>query len=252
MQIRLTPCIKILLILNLVIFVIQQTLDQYTQIPFTHYFGLVPDLFLSNFWIWQVYTYSFLHGDTMHLALNMFMLFFIGLEIEQIWGWKRFFTYYTACCLAAGVLYLIFQAFVPGASAIPLVGASGGIYGLLIAFGILFGERTMLFMMLFPMKAKHFIWILAGIEFMSTVFSGTRSFLSGIAHMGGMLAGFLYLVVFAYWRMRQREKAALGPSKKSRSASHLKLVVTKPDDRSGGGGSGGNDESDSNDPKTWH
>jgi membrane associated rhomboid family serine protease len=124
-----------------------------------------------------------------------------------------------------------------------MVGASGAIYGCLMAYGLLFGERVLLFMMLFPMKAKHFIWVLAGVEFLSTVFSG-RGGLSSAAHIGGMLAGVGYLW-FTRNRAGSRPKArapAAGrkfalPSKKK----HLKLIVDNDSD----------DDRDPND-KTWH
>jgi membrane associated rhomboid family serine protease len=243
---RLTPAVKVLCIAFLAAFVVQQTADQFFGAQLQGWLALVPSGVVLQGRVWQLFTYAFLHGDVLHLFLNLMMLVFIGSEIEG---------YFFFCSTFAGLLYLIFQVFAWGGAGlhIPMVGASGGIYGLLLAYGLMFGERTLLFMMVFPMKGKHFIWVLAGIELFTTVFSGrSGSALSALAHLGGMAAGFGYLWAKAAWSVskKRREGGIPGlsgklarkvPSKKKK-ASHLKLVSSKDRD----------DDPDDAPPSTWH
>jgi membrane associated rhomboid family serine protease len=250
MPIRITPAVKVLLIAMFAAFIVQHTLDQFMGGNLLSVFALVPYGFVNELRLWQIFTYSFLHADVLHLFLNLMMMAFIGGELEGVWGTRRFLIYYFFCTASAGFLYLLLQIFLwkEGLLYTPMVGASGGIYGLLMAYGLIFSERVLLFMLLFPMKAKHFIWILAGVEFMSTVFSG-KGGLSSAAHLGGMVAGFSYLYARAAFTVAKKRKqagldwAGRKPSKKKKKTQHLRLVTSRkpPID----------DEEDS-DPKTWH
>lgn len=250
MPIRLTPAVKVLLIVCFAVFLIQNVADQFLGGNFFGTFGLTPAEFVVHFKYWQILTYPYLHADVSHLVLNLLMIAFIGGELEDIWGSKRFVIYYTFCSFFAGLCYLFLQLVFMKSEGlhVPMVGASGSIYGLLIAYGIIFGERMMLFMMLFPMKAKHFVWILAGVEFMTLLFS-RRAGLSSVAHLGGMLGGLGYLLGHAHWNLKKREREqrkrdpkSKGPPKKT----HLKLVINNVR-------SFEKDPSDpGNDPKTWH
>jgi membrane associated rhomboid family serine protease len=198
MPIRLTRAVKALLIACFAGFLLQQTIDQFFGGDLLGWLGLTPaDVILRHRW-WQLVTYAFLHADVMHLVFNLLMLVFLGSELEARWGAAFFLRYYFFCLVSAGVVYLLVQPLVLGADGLrtPMVGASGGIYGLLTAYGILFAERTLLLMLLFPMKAKHFVWVLAGIEFLSSLYSG-RNGLSSVAHLSGMGAGFGFLWVRA-------------------------------------------------------
>jgi membrane associated rhomboid family serine protease len=233
MPIRLTPAVKALLIACFAAFVVQHVADQFMGGNLLGTFALVPAAFVNGHQFWQIFTYAFLHADVMHLFLNLMMLAFIGGELEAAWGTPRFLRFYFFCSVSAGILYLFLTMFAFHGEALhlPMVGASGAIYGLLMAYGLIFGERVLLFMMLFPMKAKHFVWILAAVELMSTVFSGAGS-LSGMAHLGGMAAGFTYLwgrATYAVWKRRQSDARSLRPqaSKKKRriQPKHLKLVI---------------------------
>jgi membrane associated rhomboid family serine protease len=245
MPIRLTPAVKALAIACFAAFLVQQTADQFMGQNLLAWFGLIPAGVILDFKLWQLVTYSFLHADVMHLFLNLLMLVFIGGELEARWGTRKFLRYYFFCVVSAGLLYLVLQATIWGGAGLhtPMVGASGGLYGLLMAYGIIFGERMLLFMMMFPLKAKYFVWILAGVEFMTTVFSG-RGGLSAAAHLGGMAAGFAYLYVGATLQIARKRRAAgvTRPKKARRKAGqHLKLIIN-------------NNEPDDEDepPKTWH
>jgi membrane associated rhomboid family serine protease len=236
MPIRLTPAVKALLIACFAFFVIQHSADQFFGMNLLSWFALTPASFILEHHIWQIFTYAFLHGDVMHLFLNLMMLLFIGGELEGTWGTARFLRYYFFCSTSAGLFYLLLQVLAhSGAMYVPMVGASGAIYGLLMAYGLIFGERVLLFMMLFPMKAKYFVWILAGIELMTTVFSGNGG-LASAAHLGGMAAGFVYLwgkASISVWRRRRAEGGGGGrgrgifgkPKKKRVQPKHLKLVI---------------------------
>lgn len=245
MPVRITPAVKALLIANFVMFIVQQTADQFLGGNLTGLLGLVPAGFVLDFRVWQIFTYAFLHGDVLHLFLNLMMLAFIGGELEALWGTARFLRYYFFCTVSAGAFYLLLQAFSQGGGFhVPMVGASGGIYGLLVAYGLVFGERVLLFMMLFPMKAKHFIWVLAAVEFLSTVFS--RGGLSSVAHLGGMAAGFGFLWGRAAWsvyrKRRLESKEVSRRERKRKAAEHLKLVINNEKD----------DRDDQDTPRTWH
>jgi len=255
MPIRLTPAVKALLVACFAMFIVQQTADQFMGADLLGSLGLVPSSFVFDFKIWQIFTYAFLHADVMHLFLNLLMLAFIGGELEATWGTRRFLGYYFLCSVGAGIFYLLLQVFVTRGSGLhtPMVGASGAIYGLLMAYGLIFGERVLLFMMLFPMKAKHFVWILAGVEFMSAVFSGHGG-LANIAHLGGMAVGFGYLWIRAAFRVAQKNRAqkASGVQRVKRiqkEGGHLKLIIDNDRDTEKPGlGRTGKDGG----PKTWH
>lgn len=150
------------------------------------------------FWPWQVLTYAFLHGDPLHLFFNMFGLWMFGTELERLWGQKRYIHFLLASVLAAAAVQLIFSALV--GSFAPTIGASGALFGLLLAFGMLFPNRTI--MPLFPpipMKAKTFVMVFGGLElllgFQSAPHAGGG--IAHFAHLGGMLGGWLMI---QYWR----------------------------------------------------
>lgn len=251
MQIRLTPAVKALAIACLAIFVANLALQALSSTSLVPWLALTPSLFAINHRVWQVVTYALVHEEPMHLFFNLLTLVFIGGEIETLWGTKRFLRYFFACSITAGFIYLLLQLFVMQGHHVPMMGASGGIYGLLIAYGLIFGERVMLFMMLFPMKAKHFIWILAGVEFLTTL-SG-RGGLSGVAHLSGMGTGFLMLWGRASWtvlkRQRQEKQESSRRDKKRQASKHLKLVVSN---RGGPGAPADPNDDADGDPKTWH
>ena len=148
----------------------------------------------GRFFPWQVVTYSFLHGAPAHLFFNMLALWMFGAEIERLWGAKRYMQFLLASALSAAMVQLLWT-FVAGSNA-PTVGASGATFGLLLAFGMLFPNRTI--MPLFPpipMKAKVFVAIFGALELILGVTGGSG--IAHFAHLGGMLGGFLMI---RYWR----------------------------------------------------
>ena len=148
-----------------------------------------------NFAPYQVVTYAFLHGSVMHLFFNMLGLWMFGSELERVWGTKRYLQFYVASLLAAAGMQLVVNMLV--GSPFPTVGASGALFGLLLAFGMMFPNRTI--MPLFPpipMKAKTFVMVFGGLELLLGV-TGTQSGIAHFAHLGGMLGGYLMI---RYWR----------------------------------------------------
>jgi membrane associated rhomboid family serine protease len=148
-----------------------------------------------NFQVWQLVTYQFLHGDIMHIFFNMFALWMFGVEIENMWGSKRFLTFYLVCGIGAGLLHIFLTPVLAGTLA-PTIGASGAVYGVLIAFAMLFPDRYIFIYFLLPVKAKYLIAFYIILEFMSV---GSASYVAHLAHLGGALFGFIMVL---YYRRR--------------------------------------------------
>lgn len=162
-------------------------------VPLDRWFALWP-LTSGNFMPWQVLSYAFLHGDTLHLFFNMLGLWMFGAELEQLWGRRRFWQFLLAAVLVAALAQLVITFF--AGSRVPTVGASGALFGLLLAFGMLFPNRII--MPLFPpipMKARNFVILFGGIELLMGVWGGSG--IAHFAHLGGMLGGWLMI---RHWR----------------------------------------------------
>ena len=147
---------------------------------------------------WQLVTYSFLHGSMMHLLLNMYGLWLFGSRMESYWGSKAFAIYYFVCVIGAGLvqLFVASQAAQDG-GVYPTIGASGGVFGLLLAFGLTFpNERLMLIFPPVVLRAKWFVLLYAAIELWAGV-TGTIAGVAHFAHLGGMLFGY---VLLRYWQ----------------------------------------------------
>ena len=148
----------------------------------------------AGFWPWQIVTYAFLHGNFNHLFFNMLGLWMFGGELEHVWGQKRFLQFYAASVVAAALTQLIVNALL--GSNLPTVGASGGLFGLLLAFAMIFPNRIILLFFVIPMKAKWLVALYGLVELYQGVYvmnSGVAHF----AHLGGMLGG---LLTIRYWR----------------------------------------------------
>ena len=148
----------------------------------------------GNFFPWQVLSYSFLHGSFEHLFFNMLGLWMFGSELEQVWGQKRYVQFYTASVLAAALTQLVFSAVL--GSVAPTIGASGGLFGLLLAFAMIFPNRIILLFFVIPMRAKWLVALYGILELYQGVYvmnSGVAHF----AHLGGMAGGVLTI---RYWR----------------------------------------------------
>ena len=199
---NLPPVTKALLIANGIAFVLQQLLGDMTFAPFMLWpLGDNGDPYASmqTFLPWQLVSYGFLHGGFAHIAFNMLALVMFGAPLEYTWGNRRFATYYFTCVVGAGVCQLVVASWAAsqGGGAYPTIGASGGVFGLLLAYGMLFpNQRVMLLIPPIPMKARTLVIVYGVIELLLGV-TGTQSTVAHFAHLGGMLFGWLLI---RYWR----------------------------------------------------
>jgi len=166
-----------------------------------------------GFHLWQPLTYMFMHGGFAHIFFNMLALWMFGAEIENYWGTRHFTIYYFVCGVGAAII----NVFATMGEPYPTIGASGAIYGVLLAFGMMFPDREIYLYFLLPIKAKYFVAGYALIEFISGF--GTRSMGSGsniahFAHLGGMLFGFIYITYKRNeWTVAQWFRKLKGPGK---------------------------------------
>jgi membrane associated rhomboid family serine protease len=215
-----TPAIKFLLIFNTGIFFLQHFLDS----RILYLFGLVPYLVWHNFYLWQLFTYQFLHGGLFHILFNMFALWMFGCDLERRWGSEFFLKYYFVSVVGGAILNTVF---LPGQIG-PSIGASAGIYGILLAYGLIYPNRIVYFYFLFPIKMKHFVLIIGGIEFYSSIAAG-QSGIAHLAHVGGMVFGYLYLRWGNPWH---RWKLYLDQRRLSRLKRRFRIIPGQKDDDS--------------------
>ncbi|MCR4295156.1 MAG: rhomboid family intramembrane serine protease [Elusimicrobia bacterium] len=179
----LPPAIRLLMIANIVGFLIGLVVPDMHNL-----FGLVPQQVLFHRWIWQPVTYLFLHGNLWHLFFNLFALWMFGMPVEAQWGERDFLKYYFLCGLGAAAAHL---ALAPH-SGIPVIGASGSVYGLLVAFAMLYPDAVVYLYFLIPIKAAHMALLFGAIEFFAGA-TGSTPGVARFAHLGGMLTGYLYI-----------------------------------------------------------
>jgi membrane associated rhomboid family serine protease len=190
--------VKRIIIASVVVYFLQVLLGAFLPLGeryFELYAGLVPGLVIRYGMVWQLLTYSFLHGSVGHVLINMLMLWMFGAQEEQDWGPKRFIEFYLFC-VAGAALVTIAVAFspLPGVTAATTtLGASGGVYGVLMAFGMLYGDREIImFPLPFMMKAKYMVAIMIFLVVIAT-FQPAQGGIANFAHLGGLLFGFLYI-----------------------------------------------------------
>lgn len=191
-----------LLIINGLLFALQQLPDIF-QFLFRNFalWPLAATFPNPEFGMWQVMTYGFLHGDLMHIAFNMFMLWMFGREIELMLGPQRFFIYYMTCVIGAAAIQLVVAQIQGGIY--PTVGASGGVYGLLLAYGMAFPNRMIMLMFPpIPMKAKYMVIMFGALELYLGL-SGRAPGVANFAHLGGMLFGYFLI---QHWRANPRRR----------------------------------------------
>ena len=191
-----TEAIKILIGVNIIIFLLKII----SQNPATPFFNPIVDLFglsSSTVWprIWQPFTYLFIHKDFLHVFFSMFVLWMFGSELESIWGRKAFLRYYFTTGVSAGFVWLMLNLSNANHT---LAGASGAVYGILLAFGMMFPNRTVYLYFLFPIKVKYLVMVLVATEFILSM--STTSDISHITHLSAVVIGFVYLRYFWRWK----------------------------------------------------
>lgn len=238
-----TFAVKWIIIVSVTIwFVFQVLLENFLKVPFTPLFNLVPAQVLFEFKVWQPYTYMFLHStrEISHILFNLLMLWFLGGELEQKWGSRNFFLFYTLNGMAAALIYTfgiaIYSAIFGSQVSliIPVVGASGALFAIMVAYAWYFGDRLMYFFMLFPIKAKYFVMILAFVQVASLLTSGFGGGeVAYLAHLGGLISGFI-----SVWG-KDRWDNYLLVKRNKKKGRNLRLVVD-------------NEKKDSKDPRYWN
>jgi membrane associated rhomboid family serine protease len=186
----LSPAIKSLIIANVAMFFLT------TLVPsLVGGLGLVPAYVIGRFWVWQLVTYMFLHGGLLHILFNMLALWMFGTELEHRWGTRFFVKYYFVSGVGAGILTVLFSLlpfdFAMSLQRSIIIGASGAIYALLLAYGLYFPDRPILLYFLFPIPARIFVLIMGAIAFYSSLTPGGG--VANATHLGGLLVGYVYL-----------------------------------------------------------
>ncbi len=180
----LTPVIKKLIIIMVAVFLLQMLVSRWINV----YLGLVPILVWKKYFLWQLFTYIFLHGGISHILFNLLALWMFGGDLENYWGSKKFLKYFFFCGIGAGISTVVLT---PN-QFIPIIGASGAIYGILLAFGWLFPNRLIYIYFLFPIPAKYMVIIFGLIELFSSI-EGTGGGIAHLTHLGGLIFGLLYM-----------------------------------------------------------
>ena len=198
---RLPPVTRALLIANVAIFIVQQLTGNLLIGPFALWPFATPEFRgAPGFAIWQLLTYGFLHGSLTHLFFNMLALYMFGGEVERLLGTRHYLEYYLVCVVGAAVAQVVVMGNM-NQPPLPTVGAYGGVFGLLLAFGMAYPPRRI--MLLFPpipMPAWLFVTLYGALELYLGV-TGSGAGVAHFAHLGGMAAGYALLV---YWRGRAR------------------------------------------------
>ena len=195
----LTPVVKKIMIINGIVFLIQQIIGRLYPGYIEYIFGLHHIGFAQEFKLWQILTYMFLHGGWFHIILNLIGLWMFAGELEQIWGSAQFLRYYLTTGTGAGFFIALMNYFIYDQyHADPVtMGASGAIYAILLAYGLTWPNRTVLLYFVIPIKIKYLVIIFGLIEFFGTLSTaaGTGGNISHIGHLGGLISGLLYIFI---------------------------------------------------------
>jgi membrane associated rhomboid family serine protease len=192
------PVTKALLIANGLVFLLQAVLGDRVFTAFELWPLGMPEVYAAQgaaFMPWQLLTYGFMHGSLSHLLFNMLALAMFGAQLEYVWGNRRYLAYYLVCVVGAGLCQLVVASWMlaQGQGIAHAVGASGGVFGLLLAYGLLFpNQRVMLLIPPVPMKARTLV-IVYGVLSLLFGITGTQSGVAHFAHLGGMLFGWLLI-----------------------------------------------------------
>jgi membrane associated rhomboid family serine protease len=186
----LSPSLKAIIAANVILFLATFVIPELVRL-----FGLTPSDVVLEGRIWQLATYMFFHGSVPHVLFNMLALWMFGTELERMWGTRAFLRYYFIVGVAAGVSTILVSSLFPFAARTfytTTIGASGAIYGLLLAYGLLFPNRPIMLYFVFPVPAKYFVMIIGGIALLMSV-SDSGGVVGHITHLGGLVAGYLLL-----------------------------------------------------------
>ncbi len=193
-MLRLTPVVKNIVMINVMVYIMQMVF------PALENWLALSNVSTPYFKPYQLFTYMFAHGGLFHIFFNMLALSFLGPMLESFWGPKRFLLFYLITGIGAGAFNILIDLFFGVGSFTSMVGASGAVYGVLTAFGVLFPNLEM--MLLFPpipIKAKYLVMILGGIAIYSGFSANPGDNTAHFAHLGGIVVAFILL---QFWRGR--------------------------------------------------
>ena len=221
--------VKLLLIINILIFSLMVLLGQRDRDLVIQIFGLVPYSISNDYKIWQTFTYLFLHDGPIHIIFNMFLLWVLGKDLEIDWGRNKFLIFYFICGIGAGLITWMINI----NSLRPVVGASGAIYGVLVAYGFTYPNRMIYLYGLIPMKVKYMVTCLVIIAFFASLFS-TQSKISHITHLSGIIIGIIYILINSnlgnlhlwYIKMRIRSIQSIQNNNENEE-TYIKMQVNK-------------------------
>jgi len=155
-------------------------------------FALSPYAVVHYFFVWQLASYLFLHGGFMHIIWNMLALWMFGADLERIWGTRKFIRFYFFCGIGAGICVVLLNYLLPWGNPLSsTIGCSGAIFGILLAYAMIYPDRTILWGFLIPIQVKYFVMIVGAIAFMMSFQPGNG--VSNFAHLGGLLFGYIFL-----------------------------------------------------------
>jgi membrane associated rhomboid family serine protease len=213
-----TPVVKKLMIINGAVFLLQQLMGYITPGLIEHTFGLNHHGLVYEFKLWQIITYMFLHGGWMHIIFNLLGLWMFAGELELLWGGRQFLKYYLFTGVGAGIFIALMNFFIASTygenDLMPYspttIGASGAIYGILLAYGLIWPNREVLLYFIVPIKMKYLLLFYGAMEFFGTISINTTENVSHIGHLGGLFSGFIYL----YIQGKQRRSGTPSPARK--------------------------------------
>jgi len=219
--------IKFIIIVNIVVFILMELSGRENIL--SQIFGLVPKSVSQEYKIWQTCTYLFMHGGILHIFFNMFVLWIFGRDLEVSWGKNEFLIFYFICGIGSGLLTVVSNPY----SIVPIVGASGALFGILVGYGFTFANKIVYFLGYFPLKVKYLIISLCVIDFCSFL-STTGSGISHITHFFGVIIGTVYIFInfkeniIRLWYIKMKLKSMQGKQKsKNNEVTHIKMQVDK-------------------------
>jgi membrane associated rhomboid family serine protease len=223
------PAIKSLIMANVAGFLIAKLVGPQMY----DLFGLIPEQLVFHRWVWQPFTYLFLHGSIWHLLFNLFALWMFGMPVEAQWGEVEFLKYYFLCGVGAALTSTVISPH----SMIPVIGASGSVYGLLVAFAMLYPDAVVYLYFLIPVKAAHMAILFGALEFFAGA-TGSTPGIARFAHLGGMVTGYLYIRWWWVWKLnaksfakglleRDEEPVARRPAPSARRAARPTVPETR-------------------------
>ncbi len=191
-----------ILVANVIVFIIQLLYE-----PFTELFALIPNMAFKGY-VWQFVTYMFLHGGFMHIFFNMLVLMIFGFTVERVLGKQRFLTVYVLSGIGSAVFYILIMSMMGGSGSVPLLGASGAIFGLLAAYAFLFPKSWVFIWGFIPLPASVLIIFLL-VEETFFGFLGLQPGIANFGHVGGIVTGLLIMLVWRFDKLRREKKAGM-------------------------------------------